>query len=66
MADVRWRSGLQTITALAGIADEAAGRAAKQRVESCFPGRDVYVAEMLSCWYHGGGVHCHTNDQPAI
>ena len=40
--------------------------AAKRRIEGYFPGRDVYVIEMLDSWYHGGGVHCHTNDQPAI
>ncbi|MDG0970499.1 MAG: agmatine deiminase family protein [Porticoccaceae bacterium] len=39
--------------------------AAKSRVESYFPGRDVYVIEMLNSWSAGGGVHCHTNDQPA-
>jgi hypothetical protein len=25
----------------------------------------VYLIEMLSSWAAGGGVHCHTNDQPA-
>ncbi len=38
---------------------------AKTRIESYFPGRDVHVVEMLSSWASGGGVHCHTNDQPA-
>ena len=28
-------------------------------------GRDVYVLPMLKSWAAGGGVHCHTNDQPA-
>lgn len=40
--------------------------AAKSRLEHYFPDRDVYVIEMLSSWAAGGGVHCHTNDQPAI
>tara|TARA_B100000676_G_scaffold312808_1_gene389061 strand:- start:1558 stop:2622 length:1065 start_codon:yes stop_codon:yes gene_type:complete len=40
--------------------------AAKARIEEYFPGRDVYVVEMLSSWASGGGVHCHTNDQPAM
>ena len=39
--------------------------AAKSRLTSYFPGRDVYVIEMLSAWAAGGGAHCHTNDQPA-
>lgn len=40
--------------------------AAKSRIESYFPGRDVYLIEMLNSWSAGGGVHCHTNDQPAF
>ncbi|MBT7646214.1 MAG: agmatine deiminase family protein [Rhodospirillaceae bacterium] len=40
--------------------------AAKARIEGDFPGRDVYIIETLSSWASGGGVHCHTNDQPAI
>ena len=40
--------------------------AAKSRIESYFPGRDVYLIEMLNSWSSGGGVHCHTNDQPAF
>ena len=39
---------------------------AKARIESYFPDRDVYLIEMLSSWAAGGGVHCHTNDQPAL
>jgi agmatine deiminase len=38
---------------------------AKSRIENYFPNRDVYLIEMLSSWAAGGGVHCHTNDQPA-
>ena len=40
--------------------------AAKSRIESYFPNRDVHLIEMLSSWAAGGGVHCHTNDQPAF
>ena len=40
--------------------------AAKARLEEYFPGRDVHVIEMLSSWAAGGGVHCHTNDQPIL
>ena len=38
---------------------------AKSRIENYFPNRDVYIVEMLNSWAAGGGVHCHTNDQPA-
>ena len=40
--------------------------AAKSRIESYFPGRDVHVVNMLDSWASGGGVHCHTNDQPSL
>ena len=40
--------------------------AAKARLEQYFPGRDVYVIETFTSWAAGGGVHCHTSDQPAI
>ena len=39
---------------------------AKSRIENYFPNRDVYMIEMLNSWAAGGGVHCHTNDQPAF
>ena len=39
---------------------------AKLRIERYFPNRDVYLIEMLNSWAAGGGVHCHTNDQPAL
>ena len=39
---------------------------AKSRIESYFPDRDVYLIEMINSWSAGGGVHCHTNDQPAF
>jgi len=49
-----------------GFGHEEQDAAAKKRIEGYFPGRDVYVIEILESWYDGGGVHCHTNDQPAI
>ncbi len=49
-----------------GFGDERTDAAAKKRIEGYFPGRDVFVVEMLDSWYDGGGVHCHTNDQPAL
>ena len=50
---------------LVGFDNPATDLAAKAQLESWFPNRDVYVIEMLDSWIEGGGVHCHTNDQPA-
>lgn len=49
-----------------GFGDPALDGAARKRLEAYFPGRDVHIVEMLSSWASGGGVHCHTNDQPAL
>ncbi len=49
-----------------GFGDRHLDAAARERIQDYFPGRDVYVIEILESWYDGGGVHCHTNDQPAI
>jgi agmatine deiminase len=48
-----------------GYGDESLDNEAKVRLQNYFPGRDVYVLPMLKSWAAGGGVHCHTNDQPA-
>ena len=48
-----------------GFDNPATDAAAKSRIESYFPGRDVHIIEMLRSWASGGGAHCHTNDQPA-
>jgi agmatine deiminase len=50
---------------LVGFDNPATDNAAKAQLEAWFPNRDVYVIEMLDSWVAGGGVHCHTNDQPA-
>lgn len=50
---------------LVGFDNPATDDAAKAQLEQWFPNRDVYVIEMLDSWIAGGGVHCHTNDQPA-
>ena len=49
-----------------GFGDEELDQAARSRLQDYFPGRDIYVVEMLQSWYAGGGVHCHTNDQPSF
>jgi len=51
---------------LVGFGNPATDNAAKAQLEAWFPGRDVYVIEMLDSWISGGGVHCHTNDQPKL
>jgi agmatine deiminase len=51
---------------LVGFNNPATDSAAKAQLEAWFPGRDVYVVEMLDSWIAGGGVHCHTNDQPSL
>ena len=48
-----------------GFGNPETDTSAKSRIENYFPNRDVYLIEMLSSWAAGGGVHCHTNDQPA-
>lgn len=47
-----------------GFGDAGDDDAAGAQLEEWFPGRHVYVIEMLDSWINGGGVHCHTNDQP--
>ncbi len=49
-----------------GFGDVDADAAAKAQLEEWFPGRDVHLIDTLESWYNGGGVHCHTNDQPAL
>ena len=49
-----------------GFGNDTTDAAARKRIEGYFPGRDVHIIEMLASWYDGGGVHCHSNDQPAL
>ncbi|MCP4713065.1 MAG: agmatine deiminase family protein, partial [Planctomycetes bacterium] len=48
-----------------GFDNPTTDAAAKDRIESYYPGRKVHVIEMLGSWQADGGAHCHTNDQPA-
>lgn len=48
-----------------GFDDPEADEAARTQLQAWFPGREVYIVEALASWYAGGGVHCHTNDQPS-
>ena len=47
-----------------GYGNENLDLRAKARLQVYFPDRDIYVVPMLRSWAAGGGVHCHTNDQP--
>lgn len=51
--------------ATVGFDNPATDDDARAQLEAWFPGREVYIIETLESWYAGGGVHCHTNDQPA-
>ncbi len=62
---LNWLVGNGFVIAV-GFGHAEADAAAKERIQSYFPGRAVHVIEMLKSWASGGGVHCHTNDQPAL
>ena len=49
-----------------GFGNRDLDKRAQERLQQYFPNRDVYVLEMLESWAAGGGVHCHTNDQPLL
>lgn len=53
---------------VAGMAfgDADADAAAQAQLETLFPGRDVHMIDANTLWSAGGGVHCVTNDQPAL
>jgi len=61
---MNWLVGNGFVIAV-GFENAQTNAAAKARLESYYPGRDVYVVDMLASWDAGGGAHCHTNDQPA-
>jgi agmatine deiminase len=61
---MNWLVGNGYVIAV-GFGDAEADAQAKAQLEAWFPDREVTVIEMLDSWYAGGGVHCHTNDQPA-
>ena len=35
-------------------------------LEEWFPGRDIHMLDAATLWASGGGIHCVTNDQPAL
>ncbi|MCP4332752.1 MAG: agmatine deiminase family protein [Gammaproteobacteria bacterium] len=62
---LNWLVGNGFVIAV-GFGYSVTDTAARKRIEGYFPGREVHIIEMLASWYDGGGVHCHTNDQPAL
>ena len=62
---MNWLVGNGFVIAV-GFDNPRTDSAARARLEGYFPGRDVHVIEMLESWTAGGGVHCHTSDQPAL
>jgi len=61
---MNWLVGNGFVIAV-GFDEPETDDAAQAQLEEWFPGRDVIVIEMLDSWVAGGGVHCHTNDQPS-
>ena len=62
---MNWLTGNGFVIAV-GFDNPRTDAAARARLQEYFPERDVHVIEMLDSWVSGGGVHCHTNDQPAL
>ena len=62
---MNWLVGNGFVIAV-GFGHPQSDEGARRRLEAYFPGRDVHVIEMLESWAAGGGVHCHTNDEPLI
>ena len=62
---MNWLVGNGFVIAV-GFDNPATDNAARQRIRSYFPDREIHIIEMLGSWHSGGGIHCHTNDQPAM
>ena len=41
-------------------------RNAQSALQRMFPDRDIIMTDTRELWYHGGAVHCVTNDQPLL
>ncbi len=61
---MNWLVGNGFVIAV-GFENPTTNNAARARLQGYYPGRDVYIVDMLPSWDAGGGAHCHTNDQPA-
>ena len=63
--DPNWLVGNRFVAAMAE-GDNATDAVLKAQLESLFPGRDVYMIDASEIAAAGGGIHCVTNDQPAL
>ncbi len=62
---MNWLVGNGLVIAV-GFDNPETDNAARQRLRNYFPDREIHIVEMLGSWHSGGGIHCHTNDQPAL
>jgi agmatine deiminase len=62
---MNWLVGNGFVAAMT-FGNEGADAAAKAQLEALYPGRDVAMIDAATLWAAGGGVHCVTNDQPAL
>jgi agmatine deiminase len=62
--DLNWLVGNGFILAMSE--DSAYNEESRQQLELLFPGRDVYLIDGRTIAEAGGGIHCVTNDQPAL
>ncbi len=46
--------------------DAQADAEALEVLQGLFPGRDIHMIDANTLWDNGGGIHCVTNDQPAL
>ncbi len=61
--DPNWLVGNGLVVAMG---DEENNETLKTLLETYFPGRNVYMIDGTEIAKNGGGIHCVTNDQPAI
>ncbi len=62
--DLNWLVGNGFVVAMSE--GEAYDDFSKAQLESLFPGRDIHLVDVSTVADAGGGIHCITNDQPAL
>ncbi len=62
---MNWIAGNGFVIA-GGFDNPQTDKAARKRLQGYFPERDIHLVSILSSWKSGGGIHCHTNDQPSL
>ena len=63
--DPNWLVGNGFVVAM-GEGDSDSDAELKLQLRSFFPDRDIYLVDASSIAASGGGIHCVTNDQPAL